>query len=309
MKTNTWFRNATALALLAALCSGTNNFLTKIAVTVSKDPIFYTTLKNALVALFLIGVVIAFRKWGEIRALSKKQAGMLIAIGAIGGSLPFALYFTGLTMTTALNAGLIHKTLFLWVFLFAYPILKERLTRGQLVGVLAIFAANLFVGGFTGFKWNGGELLILIATVLWAIENIIAKKALEGISSVTVAGARMTLGSLLLIAFLAFAGRMAPLSVLSVEQWGWTLATSALLFGYVLSWYTALKYAPATYVAALLVPATLITNALSAIFVTHTLSWFQVVSGVLYVVGAGLLIYYGRKTAAMMGDQPREASV
>lgn len=285
------------LALGAAVFSGTNNFLTKIAVTVSKDPIFYTMLKNAIVAVFLVGLFIGFQKMKELRGLSKKQYGMLAAIGIIGGSIPFALFFTGLSMTSALNAGLIHKTLFLWVILFAYPFLKERLSTGQLVGVCAIFVSNLFVGGFSGFQFNTGEFYILLATVLWAIENIIAKKVLADVSSMTVAGVRMTLGSVILVGFLYFSDRLVSVSTLSLVQWGWTLGTSALLLGYVLAWYTALKHGPATYVAALLVPATIITNVLSAIFVTHTWTIMQGFSALFAALGAGLLIYYGMKAS------------
>lgn len=290
-------RFATFLALGAAVISGTNNFLTKIAVTVSHDPIFYTTLKNALVAVFLVGLFIAFRKGGELRRLTKKQCGMLLAIGLVGGSVPFALYFTGLSMTSAINAGLIHKTLFLWVLIFAYPFLKERLSKGQWLGVLAIFIGNLFIGGFTGFKLNMGELMILGATLLWAIENIVAKKVLADISSMTVAAARMILGSVLLLGFLAVSGRLMPLSSLSMLQWGWTIVTAVFLLGYTLTWYTALKYAPATYVAALLVPATLVTNVLSAIFVTHTWSLVQALSVLFYALGTGLLVYFGMHAA------------
>ncbi|MDO8521467.1 MAG: DMT family transporter [bacterium] len=297
MMNNHTMRFATVLALGAALFSGTNNFLTKIAVTVSSDPIFYTTLKNAIVALLLIGLFIALRKASELKKLTRKQWGMLAAIGLIGGSIPFALFFTGLSMTSAVNAGLIHKTLFLWVLIFAYPFLKERLSNGQLFGIFLIFLGNLFVGGFTGFKLNMGELMILGATLLWAVENIIAKKVLADISSMTVVAARMVLGSLLLAGFLAVSGRLTSLTELSALQWGWTLATSALLLGFVLTWYTALKHAPATYVAALLVPATIVTNVLSAIFVTHTLTWLQVLSAVFCATGAGLLIYFGIRAA------------
>jgi len=85
--------SATILALAAAAISGTNNFLAKIAVTAIKDPIIYTTLKNAIVAVGLIGIVLVFKKWSEIKSLKMGQLAMLFVIGIIGGSVPFALYF------------------------------------------------------------------------------------------------------------------------------------------------------------------------------------------------------------------------
>ncbi|MGC9599164.1 MAG: DMT family transporter [Minisyncoccia bacterium] len=290
-----WY--ATFLALLTMVVSGTNNFLTKIAVTAVKDPVLYTTLKNSIVAVFLFGLVVLFKKWPEIRGASKKQLLQLTAIGIVGGSVPFALYFSGLAQTTAVNASLIHATLLIWVFLFAIPMFKERMGCVQWLGVGAIFAANLFVGGFTGFKYNTGELMILIATVLWGAENIIAKSALRGFSSTTVVAARMVLGSFILLLISLPRGGATVVLTLNAAQWGWTLLTSALLLGYVLSWYAALKYAPATYVATLLVPAPLITNALSAVFVTHSLQWTDAASSLLYAVGVVLVIVFSDKIA------------
>ncbi|MBI5465924.1 MAG: DMT family transporter [Candidatus Kerfeldbacteria bacterium] len=298
MKQN-FFHYATILALLAAAISGTNNFLTKVAVGVVGDPIVFTTLKNVLVAMALGGLVLGLKKWKEIKGLSRRQLTLLCAIGVVGGSVPFALYFTGLAQTSAINAGLIHKTLFLWVFLFAVPWLKEKVTAWQWMGVIVLFASNLLVGGFVGFRYNTGELMILAATVLWATENVIAKSVLRDVSSTTVAASRMILGSIILSLFIVMGGRGVALYSLTPEQWGWTILTSALLLGYVLSWYAALKRAPATYVAALLVPATLVTNLLSAVFVIHALTPLQAGAGALTVLGVALIIWFSHPRATV----------
>ena len=304
-KTNSKLLLATYLALGAMVISGTNNFLTKIAVTATKDPIFYTTLKNSIVAILLIGVIVMIRKLPEILTLTKKQLFKLFTIGLIGGSVPFALYFSGLKLTSAINAGLIHKTLFIWVLMMAIPILKEKLSWQQWLGIGTIFGANLLVGGFTGFKYNNGELMILAATIFWAVENIIAKVALRDISSITVAAFRMVIGSAFLIIFLLWRGiSLSVITDFNSVQWGWTILTSLLLFGYVATWYTALKYAPVTYVATILVPATLVTNALSAIFVTGSMTVQQLLSSALFVIGLVLMIFYLKRTAELYSQKP-----
>lgn len=287
---------ATYLALITALISGFSIFLNKIAVTVIKDPVFFTTLKNSIVAIFIIGAILIFKKLPEIVSLTRKQITKLILIGIIGGALPFALFFTGLAKTSAINASLIHKTLFIWVLLLAIPILKERLSTIQWFGVGAIFAANLIVGGFAGFKYNAGELMILAATILWAIENVIAKIALKDISALIVAGARMAVGSLILLAFVFVRGGASAIFALNPEQWLWILIPAVLLTGYVTTWYTALKHAPATYVATLLVPATLVTNILSAIFITRSFALPQIVSAGLFLAGIVLMVFFYKKT-------------
>lgn len=300
---------ATLLALGTALISGISNFVGKVGVTVVKDPIVFTTLKNAIVAALLIGAVLCFRRWRELGTLTKRQWLMLVAIGIIGGSLPFALFFTGLAHTTALNASLIHKSLFVWVLLIGTFVLQERLTRWQWAGIALIVASNIFVGGFTGFQYNTGEFMILAATLLWAVENVIAKVALKNISSLTVAGARMVFGSLVLLVFALPRGGISTATHLHSAQWGWTLLASALLFGYVVTWYAALKRAPATYVAALLVPATLVTNILSAAFVTHTFPHAQLLNALLVVAGSALLVTFAQRFQPGHNATPAEQRV
>ena len=138
---NNTYKIAIGLALLTAVFSGVNNFITKIAVTAVKDPVVFTTLKNAIVAAFIIGIIIVWKKRSELASLSPKQKKLLILIGIIGGSMPFILYFTGLKLTSALNASLIHKTLFVWVAIMAVPILKEK------IGWLQFAAMGLLFGG------------------------------------------------------------------------------------------------------------------------------------------------------------------
>ncbi|MEK9180983.1 MAG: DUF6390 family protein, partial [Patescibacteria group bacterium] len=159
-----------------------------------------------------------------------------------------------------------------------------------------------------GFQASRGELLVLMATILWAIENIIAKIVLKDVSASIVAGARMFFGSIVLAAILFWrGGNLGELADFSATQWGWLALTSALLFGYVLTWYGALKHAPATYVAALLVPATLVTNVLSAIFVTHAISGQQFASMLLFGAGTAILILFGRDIASAVA--PDDTSV
>jgi drug/metabolite transporter (DMT)-like permease len=268
-------------------------------VAAAHNAIAFTTMKNALVALALLGLIIVSGQIKEIRALDRRGRLRLLAVGLIGGAVPFALFFTGLTMVSAVNASLIHKTMFVWIAILAVPFLKEKLSAWQWLGAAAIFGANLLVGGFKGFEFSIGEGMIFAATMLWAVENIVAKRALANVSATTLAAARLTVGSAILIPFLAWQGGMATVVAWGATQWGWVALTAGLLLGFVISWFAALKRAPATYVAALLIPATLVTNVLSAVFVTHQLDGFQILSTALFLAGSALLIMAGRKAQTL----------
>jgi drug/metabolite transporter (DMT)-like permease len=285
------------LALGTAAISGLSNFVAKMSVSVVKDATVFTFLKNAIVGLLVIGLVMLFVKWKELKTLNRADWVKLVAIAVVGGSVPFLLFFNGLQQTTAVHASLIHKTLFVWVAALAWFSLKERFTYWHGIALALLLGGTFALGGFNGFHFGVGEWMVLGATLLWAVENVIAKKALANLSTLTVVAARMFLGSIVLLGAVLIQGKMSIVSVLTFDQWGWVVLPSLLLFGYVLTWYSALKRAPATLVASLLVPATFITAILSGTFQKAPMTGKQWLSGALVTAGVALFIWASRRTA------------
>jgi len=280
------------LALITSVISGVSIFVNKFAVDAITPPLFFTATKNLMVGLLVVGVVVALGKWRLITKLKRAEVAALLLVGLVGGAIPFYLFFTGLSQVPAINAVLIQKTLVVWVVLLATIFLKERITKTQALAVCLLFAGNLFVGGFQGFKYSTGELMIMLATILWAVESVLVKKLLPTIDSDVVATFRMGFGSLLLMGATYFTVpnafsmglHMTPL------QMFWVTATVLFLFFYVTFWYRALKLASAITVSAVLVSSTLVTNTLSAIFITHTWNGTLMIQAIMLLIGVGL--YY-----------------
>jgi drug/metabolite transporter (DMT)-like permease len=281
------------LAIITALISGISIFVNKLAVSAIEPPLVFTATKNASVGLFILGILLATKKWQQFKKLTRREFIYLILIGIIGGSLPFYLYFTGLSQIPAINAALIHKTLVLWVAILAVPFLREKLTSIQILGVTLLFGSNLAIGGFQGFQFSFGELLVLAATILWAVENILAKKILFSLDPDLVVAARMGFGSIILLisSSLVYPQALGNIINLNFTQWLWLIITAAFLFGYVMTWYRALKLAPATTVASVLVASTLVTNVLSALFVARALTPLLILQALLAISGIGLLFW------------------
>jgi drug/metabolite transporter (DMT)-like permease len=285
-------RKGILLALLAAFISGFSIFLNKIALDVINPPLVFTTVKNVSVGLLILGWILTSGKWKIIKNLNHRETGLLALIGIIGGALPFYLFFTGLSQIPAITGAIIQKSLVLWVALLAIPILKEKLSVLQILGVLTLFWANIYIGGFPGFKLSPGEFMVLAATILWAGENILAKKVLPTVDPDIVTAARMGFGSLLLLtaSLTIYPKALLHLAALTATGWGWLAISVILLLAYVTSWYRALRLAPATLVTSVLVSATVVTNILSAIFITRTWTPIMVLQILLIAVGLGLLI-------------------
>jgi drug/metabolite transporter (DMT)-like permease len=297
------------LAILTAFISGFSNFVNKIAVTSINPPLVFTAEKNAFVGLLIIGILIASFKWKKLRSLSRRDTLFLVLIGIIGGSLPFYLFFTGLSQIPAINGAIIHKTLFIWVAILAVPFLKEKISKLQVLGVLLLFSANFVIGGLVPFKFNTGELFVLLATLLWAVENILAKKILPKVDPDIVTAARMGIGSLILLGASALVAPQALSKglMMTQSQWFWMGITVFLLLGYVTTWYRAIKLAPVTIVASVLVSATLITNVLSAIFITRVWTINMGIQSLLTLLGIGLFWFASKKVAA--GNKLTKVSV
>lgn len=277
-------------ALATALISGFAVFLNKFGANAFGEPYLYTTFKNIGVALIFFSILCLPKLWRELKNLNKKEWLYLWIVGLVGGSVPFLMFFKGLTMTSSANAAFIHKTLFIWVSIFAFFFLKEKFGRLQILALILLLGGNFLLFGFKSWQFGIGELLALGATLLWSVEYMFAKKLLKNLSSEIVAWGRMFLGSLILIGFILATGRAENMLALNLGQLKWLLISVPLLFGFVFTWYKALKYAPASVVTCFLVPASLITTLLNSIFITHQYSLRQACASLIFV--AALVLVY-----------------
>ncbi len=272
-------------ALITALISGFSVFLNKFAVSFWENSDVFTTAKILVASFFLVLTVFSLKKLTALKNLSKKQWFLLVAIGLIGGSAPFILFFKGLTLASASSAAFIHKTLFIWVALMAIPLLKEKISNLQFLALGIILSGVYLLKPLGIFNFGYGEFLILSATLIWAVENIIAKFALRSIPSLIVGSARMFFGSVFLLVYLALSGNIGQLFVFSGYKISWLLISGLFLSAYVVSWYAALKNASATVVSCILVAAAPITALLDFAFANPHFKGLPIFSIALIMLG------------------------
>ena len=254
------------LAASTAVISGIAVYLNATAVKEFGDATLFTTLKNGVAAVLLTGLLVANPPARRaLRGLSRRQWLQLATIGLVGGGAAFLLFFNGLALASAPSAAFIHKTLFIWVAALAVPFLGERVGWPQVAALAMLFGSQLLIAPMTGVSWGPGETLIALATGLWAIEVVVARRLLRDVPSSVGAAGRMGMGLVVLVAAVLVTGRGEAVTTLSTSQWLWVIGTGVLLTGYVATWYAALRRAPATVVTAVLVAAAPVTAILTAI--------------------------------------------
>ena len=234
-----------------------------------------------------------FTKELKTTNLKKKQIYQLILIGLIGGSIPFLLFFKGLSMTSASVGGFIHKTLFIFASFFALIFLKEKIPKKMLIIALILIIGNFLLLNLKSFSFGIGEFLILIATVMWGLENVISKNILKQLSGNLVALGRMFFGSLFILLFLIFTNKINIISSLTYNNVIWILLTSVLLLFFVITYYNGLKYIKVSVATSILLLGSPITTLLSYLFSNYNISINELFGMVLILVGIIASVLFG----------------
>jgi len=275
-------------ALITSVVSGIAIFYSKFSIT-KIDPLVLTTSRNLYVGVAFLLLIIFTNKISELQKINRKNLFQLILIGLIGGGIPFYLFFSGLQLIGAQTGNLIHKTLFIWVTLLGMIFLKEKLNPIYLISYILVFVGTFFFAPFK-FIFGRGEMFVLSATLLWAVENIIAKKVLKNISSNLVGLFRMGIGSMILLGLTVLNGKQNLLLSLNQTQLTAIVIGATILCFYVFFWYRALKYAPAGLVTLLLTFSVVVGNFLNGGFAGVKLTQKDLL--LTLFIGVGSLIVY-----------------
>lgn len=317
------------VAGFTALISGLSVFVNSYGVHAITSPSVYTTAKNLVATMVLAGC--ALGAWWARRRRPASAAARFVSVerarpgpgaprrglpawgtlqwiglayvGIVGGGLAFVLFFDGLADTTATPAAFWKDTLVIWVAVLAVPFLHERVTWWNVGAVGLLVVGEVAVAGGLGhLAASRGELLVLSASMLWAVEVVVAKVLLRELAPAAVAVARMGIGAATLVVYLAASGSLQALVTLDAAQVGWALLTGLLLAAYVATWMTALARARALDVTSILVGSALVTSLLQAAAGTVSLAP-EALGLALIGVGAGAVVWMGLRHPALRRNE------
>ncbi|MBI3190588.1 DMT family transporter [archaeon] len=287
----------TILAVIAAVVSGVSIPANKIFI-VNLDPVVFTAIRSVIIGVVFL--VLAYWLNKSRKPKKKKFISVswkyLAAIAVIGGSIAFFLYFTGLKLTTAGHAAFLHKTLPLYVAVLAFLFLKEKIGKKYLAAMVLMFLGTMAVY-FTQISpaelWMNpqlGDLLVITATILWAVENVISRKAMKkGENNFIVSFSRMFFGGMILFGTMILLGRTDALMTLTNAQLVNIGISTVLLFAYVLFFYWSLRYINVSKAAVLLLLAPVISLLLGITFLSEPAPLLQLAGSAVILIGAYMI--------------------
>jgi drug/metabolite transporter (DMT)-like permease len=102
-------------------------------------------------------------------------------LGLINIAVFNTLCYAGLRYTTATNAALLNSTVPVFILLISWLALREPLSLRQLAGVLlsllgvVVIIGHGELGMLVSLRFNAGDVLLLIAMVIWAIYTLLLR--------------------------------------------------------------------------------------------------------------------------------------
>src|SRR6202051_4162424 len=114
------------------------------------------------------------REWPIVR----RHRGILTLLGVVGVGTHNGLTYLGLNYTTAINGVMLNSFIPVMIIALSWIVLRQRLSRlqlarvaGSLGGVLAILSGGS-VETLASLSLNRGDLLVILAMLLWSIYTI-----------------------------------------------------------------------------------------------------------------------------------------
>ena len=239
-----------ALLALMTLIWGVNVIIVKAAFAVF-TPLEFNALR------FLIGgvVITLVARWYGEGSPAREDRWRLVGLGLVGIFLYQFAFIEGLAHTRAGNASLIMGTGPVFTALLSHLRGHERL-RGRdvaalLVSTLGVALVILGSSQEVGFR-DGllGDLLVLVATVLWALYTVGSKPLVDRYGHITSTAWTMAVGAVPVVLLGVPALARHDLATVPAPAWGAVLfsALGAVVLAFVL-WYRGVEKLGATRTA------------------------------------------------------------
>ena len=250
------------------------------------------SLASLVLAPFAIG-----RHWLELRALNRRQWALVLTSGFFLGA-HFAAWITSLAYTSVASSVVLVSSSPLFVALIAALVLRERLSRLVLAGLVLTLAGAAVVGLSDVCSLQGcppwqaflqgsafvGDLLALLGALAFAVYLSAGRVLRASVSLTCYIFAAYATAALVLCA-VVWATRL-PVTGFTGQAYVWLglLALVPQLIGHsAFNW--ALKYLPATYVSVTILAEPLGSSVLAAVLLREVPGIIQLAGSVLILAG------------------------
>jgi drug/metabolite transporter (DMT)-like permease len=245
----------------------------------------------------------------------RKDTPLLVLITLAGAFAAPVVFYIALTGTTAANAALLSNSESVFTVVIAFAVLGERLSRlgyvalaGVVVGAFTV-TTGLQVGELASAQYLVGNLLVILATFFWGVDNSGSAILSQRSRIVPMISAKLLLGAGLLLVFVVGTG--APLIPSGPEAWILFVLAFGCVAAFTLLFYYSLRTIGAMRAGSILATSSLWGALISLVlFPGVPLSPPQLAGGALMVAATIALYVFGgggTSASAAPGDTLKPA--
>ncbi|MGV3465180.1 MAG: DMT family transporter [Heyndrickxia sp.] len=221
----------------------------------------------------------------------QKNAVSYIVLGLIGIFGFNALFFVGLKYTSPVNGALIMGLNPLLTTIFARIILKDHITKKQVLGICFAFIGVLLVitqgsiETITTLSISIGDVIIFAGNVCWALYGVLGRRFVRNGTPLSTTTYTMVIGAVSLIVVSFFTSNPVSIANIPIRAWG-AIAFMALftsVLGY-LWWNQGMKEIGASKTSLFFNLVPVVTMIISFVIGTP-IKVFQILGALLVILG------------------------
>lgn len=242
-----------------------------------------------IMASIALGIFLVITKQPR---LQKKDLPGIFFSGLSGIAIFNVLQNQGLRYAGATDAAILIAMSPVFIALLSWVILKEGISRLQVVGIVIAFAGSVLVatnGTFNNLGFNRlriyGDLLVLLSSFAWAVFSITLKKLLKRYPPTTIMTYSTFVGTVFLIPFSLLEY---PVNFLAINPVGWIniiyLGLLASALGNLI-WNSALEKVSAVTAGAYLYLSPIVAAVTALIFIHEIPSLYTITGGIIILMG------------------------
>lgn len=273
-------------AIIGALLFGSVSTVAK-PIVASVNPLWLSCL-----VYFISGATITPVVKRDRYSIKTKDYLFLIITSICGGAIAPAMFFFGLKLTTAINGSLLSNGEVIFSILLALTIFGEKLNRIGYIAIALVLGGVIIVTTNLQFdssllKINPGNLLIIGATIFWALDNNICRILTHRIDITKIIQLKSFIGGVILLCLTISSG--ISLSITSTEV-PYILLLGVV--GFALSLYfflQGLRRIGTTITLLILSLSAVFGMFLAAILLHERITTFQIIAVVIMLCGIYLI--------------------
>lgn len=264
---------------------------------------------NTFILFRVVGATVLFwciKGFLPKERIERKDLKLVALCALFGIAINQLFFFHGLNLSSSINSGIIMTLNPLMVALVAWLLMKQKVGKIQLIGMLLATVGAVFL---TLMSNNGsasaslGDILLFINAFSYAIYLVIAKPLMQKYSPFTVITYTFTFGSLYLFLFPPTWTDLFSVqwsSIPSIAWWKITYVVIGVSFLTYLLTMFGLKYLSATVSAAYIYIQPVFVIVFAFLFVqigltadyTNTITWMKLAFMVLILAGVSLINFH-----------------